>query len=410
MQIYDVLIIGAGPAGMSAGIAAGRKGLKTAVLEKKSKPAIKLSITGKGRCNLTNSAGIKEFVDIFTNGKFLYSSFLKFSNTDLLDFFNVLGVGCVLERGGRYFPESQKALDVVSALIRETKRYCEIILNSEVKSISKKSGGLFEVASASGVYTAKNVIIATGGLSYPSTGSTGDGYIFAEKFGHKIIKPLPALVPVILASDFLPELKGLKLKNVEVSIMSCGKNLAKEFGEMEWTVFGADGPVILTLSGMISELAAKGQSLELSVNFKPALSREQLDNRLLRELNLFGSGQIQEMLKTLLPLQAVRLVINYAGLQITQKCSQVNKADREKLLNALVDFRQKIKGTRDIKEAIVTKGGVCVDEVEQKTLQSKLVPGLYFCGEVLDVDAPTGGFNLQAAFSTGFLAGQSLNN
>jgi len=407
-EIYDVLIIGAGPSGMLAAAAAGERGLKTALLEKKSRPGIKLSITGKGRCNLTTSAPIKEIVESFRNGKFLYNSLNAFSNSDTLAFFESLSVPCVLERGGRYFPASQKALDVTDALIKNAKKYAKIFTSFDVKNATKGRDGLFTVTSQNGdEMLAKNVIIACGGLSYPSTGSAGDGYKIARAFGHSIIEPVAALVPVILDSPYLKELRGLKLKNAEVSLVENGKPAAKEFGEAEFTIFGADGPVILTLSGTVSEKIRKG-GIFLSVNLKPALSKEQLDERLLRELDKYGQLQLKDMLKELLPVQAIKPFIDYCGLQMTKKCSQINRAEREKICASLFDWRFKISGVKDIKEAIVTRGGVCTDEIDQKTMQSKLVPGLYFCGEVIDIDAPTGGFNLQAAFSTGHLAGSSV--
>ncbi|MDR1195172.1 MAG: NAD(P)/FAD-dependent oxidoreductase [Endomicrobium sp.] len=402
-EIYDVIIIGAGASGMTAAGRAGENGLKSVILEKKSRPGIKLSITGKGRCNLTNSADIKEFVKCFKNGEFLYSAFRTFSNEDTISFFEKLGVACKLERGGRYFPASDKASDIVDALIKYAKKNSSIETSCEVQSVYKKEN-IFIINDR---FFAKNIIVACGGIAYPSTGSTGDGYKIARSFGHRIAKPLPALVPINLKSDGLKELKGLKLKNVEVSVIDADKAVSKEFGEMEFTAFGADGPVILTLSGMISE-KIKDSKLFLSLNLKPALSREQLNQRLLRELDNFGQYQLKDMLKELLPLQIIKPFIDHCGLAMTKKCSQINKIEREKILYALTDLRFEISGVRDAKEAIITRGGVLTDEIDQKTMQSKIVKGLYFCGEVIDIDAPTGGFNLQAAFSTGYLAGNSI--
>ncbi|MCL2485818.1 MAG: NAD(P)/FAD-dependent oxidoreductase [Endomicrobia bacterium] len=406
-EIFDVLIIGAGPSGMLAATAAGERGLKTVILEKKSRPAIKLSITGKGRCNLTNSANVNEFVSCFRNGKFLYGSFNSFSNNDLISFFENLGVPCKLERGGRYFPVSDEAQEIVDALVKQVKKISKIITSVSVKSVLKRKDGFFDVNTNAGVFVSKNVIVACGGLSYPSTGSTGDGYKIAESFGHKIKELSAALVPLVLECPYLKELNGLKLKNVEVSVLNTQKVLAKEFGEAEFTIFGADGPTVLTLSSLVGE-EIKKTDLFLSVNFKPALTAEQLDSRLLRELDKYGQLSIKDMLKEMLPVQAIKPFIDYCGFNITKKCSQISRAEREKIISSLFDFRFKIKGVRDIKEAIVTRGGISVDEIEQKTMQSKLVKGLYFCGEIIDVDAPTGGFNLQAAFSTGYLAGNSV--
>ncbi|MCL2799495.1 MAG: NAD(P)/FAD-dependent oxidoreductase [Endomicrobia bacterium] len=406
-EIFEVLVIGAGPSGMIAAITAGDRGLKTVVLEKKSRPGIKLSITGKGRCNLTNSADINEFVKSFRNGKFLYASFKTFFNDELISFFENLGVPCKLERGGRYFPQSDKAQDIVDALSKRLKKISKIITGVSVKSVLKRKDGLFEVHSDGGSFVSKNVIIACGGLSYPSTGSTGDGYKISESFGHTVKELSAALVPIVLENPYLKELNGLKLKNVEVSVLSPQKISAKEFGEAEFTIFGADGPAVLTLSSLVGE-EIKKTDLFLSINFKPALSAQQLNLRLLREIDKFGQYPVKDMLKELLPVQAVKPFINYCGINITKKCSQISRIEREKIAASLFDFRFKIKGVKDIKEAIVTRGGVCTDEIEQKTMQSKLVKGLYFCGEIIDIDAPTGGFNLQAAFSTGYLAGKSV--
>ncbi|MDR2772053.1 MAG: NAD(P)/FAD-dependent oxidoreductase [Elusimicrobiota bacterium] len=405
---YDVLIIGGGPAGMIAAIKAGEGGLKTIVLEKKSHPCIKLSITGKGKCNFTNSADIKEFVKVFRNGEFLYKSLFSFSNSDLISFFENLNVPCILERGGRYFPASSKATDIVNALIKQTKKFSKIISSFNVASITK-TNDLFRVFDdRQKEMSAKNIIIATGGISYPNTGSTGDGYIFAQSFGHTIKPPTPALVPIILDSKHLKTLNGLKLKNIEVSLYVQKEILAKEFGDMEFSIDGATGPTILTISALVGENA--GRDMQLSINLKPALTRPQLEQRLLRELEKFGKYQLKEMLKELLPLGLIKPFINIANLQMTKPCSQITKDEREKILSSLFSLKFKVSGVKNIKEAIVTRGGVCVDEIYQNTMQSKLVKGLYFCGEVIDIDAPTGGFNLQAAFSTGFLAGISVAN
>ncbi|MDR1941009.1 MAG: NAD(P)/FAD-dependent oxidoreductase [Endomicrobium sp.] len=403
---YDVLVIGAGPSGMIAADTAGQRKLKTAVVEKKSRPAIKLSITGKGKCNLTNSADIKDFVGVFRNGKFLYRAFTAFSNADLISYFEKLGVPCVLERGGRYFPASKKASDIADALIKAVKKNCEIISSFKAESVTKKDGLFFVRSDGGAQLSSKKLIAACGGMSYPSTGSQGDGYAFARSFGHSVTELSAALVPITLECANLKNLRGLKLKNVEVSVLKDGNAVLKEFGEMEFVSYGADGPVILTLSSYIGFQIRKSP-LFLSLNLKPALSKPLLDKRLSKELNAFGRGQLQEMLKELLPARLIRTFADYCGLQITKKCSQINREERIKMLDSFYDMRFKITGVRDIKEAIITRGGVSTDEINQKTMESKLVSGLYFCGEILDVDAPTGGFNLQAAFSTGYLAGSS---
>jgi predicted Rossmann fold flavoprotein len=404
--IYDVLVIGGGPAGMMAALKAGESKLKTAVLEKKSHPCIKLSITGKGKCNFTNSADIGEFIKLFRNGKFLYKSFYEFSNLDAVSFFENAGVACRLERGGRWYPESQKAADIADALIKQTKKYAQIISSFDVKSIVKKDN-LFNVYDCKQrKMSAKKIILATGGLSYPNTGSTGDGYAFAKSFGHSVMAPIPALIPIIIESKYLSLLRGLKLKNVEVSLIAGGKIIGKEFGEMEFTIFGMDGPVILTLSALVSENISK--EMEISINLKPALTALQLEQRLLREIAEYGKYQLKDMLKRLLPVQLIKPFINISKLQMTKVCSQINKNEREKILHSLFALNFKVKGVKNIKEAIVTRGGISTDEIDQRTMESKIVKGLFFCGEIIDIDAPTGGFNLQAAFSTGFLAGISV--
>ncbi|MCA6070395.1 MAG: NAD(P)/FAD-dependent oxidoreductase [Endomicrobium sp.] len=405
-DVYDVVVIGCGPAGMMAAIKAGERGLKTIVLEKKSRPAIKLSITGKGRCNLTNSASIKEFTDCFHNGKFLYNSFNVFSNLDTISFFENVGVSCKLERGGRYFPTSGKSQDIVDVLVKNVKKFSKIMTSCSVKSIKKNENETFNIY-ADGLIVAKNIIIACGGASYPSTGAEGDGYKIAKAFGHTVKEPLPSLVPVVLESEYLKELQGLKLKNIEVSLIASDKIIAKEFGEMKFTNFGATGPVILTISRLVSE-RIHNENMFLSLNLKPALSLEQLNQRLLREINNFAQYQIKDFLQDMLPIQMVKPFINYCGLNITKKCSQISKSEREKMLSAFSDSKFKIVKTRDFKEAIITRGGIATDEINQKTMESKLIEGLYFCGEIIDIDAPTGGFNLQAAFSTGYLAGGSI--
>jgi predicted Rossmann fold flavoprotein len=402
--MYDAIIIGGGASGLyCSGVAAGR-GLRVAVLEKKARTGIKLSITGKGRCNVTNSASLEDFIKVTRNGKFLYGAYNAFFNSDLITFFENQGVPLKLERGGRYFPVSDKAEDIVKALNSFAKnKGVEIITWCEVSDI-EKNGTEQPCFIVNKKYETKNIVIATGGLSYPQTGSTGDGYKFAKQFGHTIIPPLAALVPVTLKSPYLKELNKLKLKNVEVSLSSGEKTLYKDFGEMEFTVFGADGPVILSAS---AHLPLAGKST-LHINLKPAIERNQLEQRFLKELAALGRLSVKELLKNFLPLQMIVPFLHYVNVNITKKCAEITKPERQRMLNAFYDFSFEIDSTRAIKEAIITRGGVNVDEVNQKTMQSKLVEGLYFCGEVLDIDAPTGGFNLQAAFSSAHLAAINL--
>lgn len=408
--MYNIIVIGAGAAGLMAAGTAAKNGQSVLLLEKKSRPAIKLSITGKGRCNVTNSAELKDFVSEFgNNGKFLYSAFNEFFNTDTINFFENFGVKCRLERGGRYFPESNDAHDVVNALIKFVKNNnVKILTNSTVDKFVFENKKIKEVVLKDGrKFSADKFILATGGKSYPLTGSDGSGYILAKSAGHTIIKPSPALVPLVSDDKFIKQLNKLKLKNIEISVVADNIEKKKLFGEIEFTIFGLTGPLILTVSSFVCELLEKKYNVEISINFKPALDDKQLDERLVRELNNFGKLPIKNMLKTLLPIQMIDVFMKKNNIKLMESCSSMNKEKRKKIFDGLRSMRFRIVSTRPIEEAIITKGGVSLDEVEQKTMKSKLMDNLYFCGEILDIDGPTGGFNLQAAFSTGFIAGQA---
>ena len=409
MNSADVIVIGAGASGLIAAGVAAQKYQNVLLLEKKTRPAIKLSITGKGRCNVTNSADMKEFVAEFgNNGKFLYSAFSKFFNTDTINFFEELGVKCRLERGGRYFPESNDAHDIVNALIKFVKnKKVKIITNSEVIKFVCENKKIKSVVLKNGTqYFANKFILAAGGKSYPLTGSTGDGYNLARSVGHTIIKPQPALVPLVSDDKNLKQLNKLKLKNIEIFVLSDNKVITKLFGEIEFTIFGLTGPLILTVSSQVFSLLEQKKSVDISINLKPALDDKQLDDRLVRELNNFGNMPVRNMLKTLLPVQMIEPFMDKNNIKWTQTCSSINKEKRKKIFDGLRSMKFKIVSTRPIDEAIITKGGISLKEVEQNTMKSKLIDNLYFCGEILDIDGPTGGFNLQAAFSTGYLAGQ----
>lgn len=409
MNSSDVIVIGAGASGLIAAGVAAQKYQNVLLLEKKTRPAIKLSITGKGRCNVTNSADLQEFVKEFgNNGKFLYSAFSKFFNTDTITFFEELGVKCRLERGGRYFPESNDAHDIVNALIKFVKsKNVKIITNSEVTKFVCEDKKIKSVVLKNGTtYSAEKFILATGGKSYPLTGSDGGGYLLAKSLGHTIIKPQPALVPLVSNDQYLKQLNKLKLKNIEISVIADDKVVTKLFGEIEFTIFGLTGPLILTVSSQVFSLLEQKKSVDISVNLKPALDDKQLDDRLVRELNSFGNMSVRNMLKTLLPIQMIEPFMKKNNIKWTETCSAINKEKRKKIFDGLRQMKFKIVSTRPIDEAIITKGGISLKEVEQNTMKSKLVDNLYFCGEILDIDGPTGGFNLQAAFSTGYLAGQ----
>ena len=408
MNSADVIVIGAGASGLIAAGIAAQKYQNVLLLEKKTRPAIKLSITGKGRCNVTNSADIKEFVAEFgNNGKFLYSAFSKFFNIDTIRLFEELGVNCRLERGGRYFPESNDAHDIVNALIKFVKnKKVKIITNSEVTNFICENKKIKSVILKNETqYFANKFVLATGGKSYPLTGSTGDGYILAKSLGHTIITPQPALVPLVSDDKYLKQLNKLKLKNIEISVLANEKVTTKLFGEIEFTSFGLTGPLILKVSSQVFSLIEEKKVVDIFVNLKPALDDKQLDDRLVRELNSSGNMPVRNMLKTLLPMQMIEPFMKKNNIKWTELCSAINKEKRKKLFYGLRNMNFKIIATRPIDEAIITKGGISLKEVEQNTMKSKLVDNLYFCGEVLDIDGPTGGFNLQAAFSTGYLAG-----
>ncbi len=414
MNNADVIVIGAGASGlMCAGISA-QQGQTVLLLEKKSRPAIKLSITGKGRCNITNSKPLKDFINEFgNNGKFLYSAFSKFFNTDTINFFEDLGVKCRLERGGRYFPESNDAHDIVNALIKFVKsKNVKIITNSQVEKFVLENKKIKNIVVKDGTtYSAKKYVLATGGKSYPLTGSTGDGYKLAQSVGHTIITPQPALVPLVSNDQYLKQLNKLKLKNIEISVVANNNIVSTLFGEIEFVSFGLTGPLILTVSSKVYSLLEEKKSVEISINLKPALDDKQLDDRLIRELNNFGKLPVRNMLKTLLPIQMIEPFMKKNNIKRTEVCSMINKEKRKSLFDGFRQMKFKIISTRPIDEAIVTKGGISLNEVDQKNMKSKLTDNLYFCGEILDIDGPTGGFNLQVAFSTGYLAGiQNSNN
>ncbi|MFC1501527.1 NAD(P)/FAD-dependent oxidoreductase [Elusimicrobiota bacterium] len=411
---FNTIVIGGGAAGLIAAGKTAENGHKVLVLERNNILGKKLFITGKGRCNLTNNDEINNFIARYgKNGRFLYRAFKRFSNTDLITFFTSNGIKIKNERGGRVFPASDKSNDIIKALTRYTHlNNVEIQLNSyvtEIKHIQENSETLFEIfIKGKSSLKCNNVIIATGGLSYPLTGSTGDGYKFAKSFGHDIVKPMPGLVPLVVKESFIKDLQGLALKNVTASIYANNKIIASEFGELLFTHFGLSGPIILTLSGIVSEYLLKGESIEVSINLKPALDKETLKKRLLREFDTSGLKSFSSIVKTLLPSSLVPVFIKLTGIAGDKKANQITKADRDTIQSLLTDFRFKIKGVRSIDEAIVTKGGVSLNEIDPYTMESKKVKGLYFCGEVLDIDGPTGGYNLQAAFSTGYLAGSEV--
>ena len=411
-----VIVIGGGAAGLMAAGQASLAGAEVLILEKKPRPGLKLRITGKGRCNLTNTAEITDFIAHFNaGGKFLRSSFSRFFVDDLIAFFNRIGVATNIERGGRVFPEDNDAAKVVEALVKWAKGSRVKIQNyARVESLVIEGGSVTAVKMRPVSRTKKEplqtipvdaVIIATGGSSYPATGSTGDGYALAKALGHDVIPARPALVPIETKGDTAMRLQGLSLRNVSVRLLVDGKKKAEQFGEMIFTHFGLSGPIVLTLSGKtVDSLRAKSK-VELAIDLKPALDEAKLDQRLIRDIEQSGKKLLSSILKELMPRKLIPVCAEQASIDPEKPANQISAKERKRLVSWLKDFRFTANGYRPFEEAIITAGGVSTKQVNSKTMESKLVKGLYFAGEVIDIDADTGGFNLQAAFSTGYVAG-----
>lgn len=404
-----VVVIGGGPAGMMAAGKAAERGNRVVLLEKNNRLGRKLYICGKGRCNLTNYSDIKELIaNIPGNGKFLYSSFSRFSSYDIIEFFNELGVETKVERGKRVFPESDKASEVVDALARYIKDCgVEIRLESKVNKILVEDNKVMAVCyNNDKTVLCDAVILATGGLSYPGTGSTGDGYKFAEELGHTIIFPKPSLVPLVVKEEWVKNLQGLSLKNIKIELKKGSKLVYSDFGEMLFTHYGVSGPVILSASRHLLDYDYR--DIELYIDLKPALSEEKLDIRILRDFEKYNRKIFINALDDLLPQKMIPVVVNLSGISPEKTVNQINREERLKLVKLLKYFKVTPVAPRPIKEAIVTAGGVNIKEITPSTMESKLVRGLFFAGEVIDVDAYTGGFNLTIAFSTGYTAGTNV--
>lgn len=393
---------------MAAAMSAVEAGAGVTVLEKTAQPGRKLGITGKGRCNITTGHDIETAIAGFgPNGRFLRSAFSRFFRDELLELLEGLDIPVVKERGQRYFPLSGRAGDVVDALIKRLgERGVEIVTNCRVKKVKVGGGKVSGVTTTRGDFSAKKVILATGGASYPATGSTGDGYRIAAAVGHSVVEPLPALVPIELEGDVHTALDGLSLKNVRLTLLKGKEAIGEEFGDALFTPFGITGPAALSLGKMVA--MNKGKKLVLVINFKPALTAEQVDRRLVREFEGASRKHFRNVMPNLLPKRAAEVFVRISEIPGDKKCGQTSKPERERLVGLLTGLKFGVKGARPIAEAIVTAGGVNLAEVNPKTMESKLVKGLYICGEVLDLDAGTGGFNLQCAFSTGFVAGSSI--
>ena len=404
----NVIVVGAGPAGMMAAIKAAENGADVLVLEKMKQPGKKMLITGKGRCNITNTAEIPELIkNIPGNGKFLNSCIRAFDNADVQYFFNELDVPTKVERGGRVFPVSDRAADAVNAMVvRLHELGVKLRVESRVSDIIVENDRAVGVKTDSGkVFSGDVVILATGGASYPGTGSTGDGYVMAQAIGHEVTPLLPSLVPLELEEEWVSELQGLSLRNVRVALMADEKKVTDLFGEMLFTHYGASGPVVLSLSRDVARLLAEGRFVELMIDLKPALSFEQLDNRTVRDLEKYQRKEMKNAMKDLLPGRLIMPVLDGAYIAPDRMANSVTRAERHRLVNVLKGLIVTVTKTRPISEAIVTAGGVSVKEINPKTMESRLIKKLYFAGEVVDVDAFTGGYNLQAAFSMGAAAG-----
>lgn len=405
-----VIIAGGGAAGMFAAVTAAAKGHKVHVYEKNEKLGKKLFITGKGRCNLTNACDMEDLFDaVCTNGKFLYSAFYGFTNQDTVDFFEECGLRTKVERGNRVFPQSDHSSDVIAALTKKMKELgVQVHLNTEIREVLSAEGRVTGVCTRDGKReSADAVIIATGGLSYQSTGSTGDGYRFARALGHRVTELSPSLVPFNIKEETAGRLQGLSLRNVRAFVYSGKKCLYEEFGEMMFTHFGVTGPLILTASSRIQKQLKKGE-LRLVIDLKPALSEEQLDKRVLRDFEEAKNKQFRNALGGLFPAKLIPVMVERSQIPPEKRVNEISREERRKLIYEIKNFELTITGLRDYNEAIITKGGVHVKEIHPSTMESRLVSGLYFAGEVLDLDAVTGGFNLQIAWSTAYAAGSSI--
>lgn len=404
----QILVIGAGPAGMMAAIRAAENGAAVTLLEKMKRPGRKMMITGKGRCNITNAADVPEIIrNIHGNGAFLNSSMCAFDNQDVMEFFRQQGVPVKVERGNRVFPVSDKAQDVVDAMVHRLHELdVRIELEMPVADILLQEGCVAGVRTKSGAhYKADAVILAVGGASYPGTGSTGDGYEMAKKLGHTVVPLRPSLVPLETEEEWVKDVQGLSLRNVRATLLAGGEKVQEMFGEMMFTHFGVTGPIILSMSRRAAKCLAEGKFVELELNLKPALTPEKLDARIQRDFEQHIRKSLKNGLLDLLPHKLIEPVLDCAYLDPEKPVHQVTAEERHRLAETLQHLTLTIAKTRPLAEAIVTAGGVSVREINPKTMESKLVPGLYFAGEVVDVDAYTGGYNLQAAFSMGNAAG-----
>lgn len=405
-----VLIVGGGAAGMLAAIFAARNGHKVHLFEKNEKLGKKLFITGKGRCNITNASDMEVlFSSVVNNSKFLYSGFYSFTNDQVIDFFEELGVRTKIERGNRVFPASDHSSDVINGMIREMKRLnVQVHYEHTVHRIKTEDGVFKRLLLVDGeIIEGDACIIATGGCSYETTGSTGDGYRFAQDMGHTVTEVYPALVPLEIREWYAKELQGLALKNVTAKVVDGKRILFEEQGEMLFTHFGVSGPLILSASSYVAKILSK-KHLQLSIDLKPALSVEQLDKRILRDFEESKNKQFKNAIPKLFPSKLTPIMIELSGISEDKKVNEISKEERMAFVHLIKNFTMEITGTRSFREAIITQGGIKVSEINPSTMESKKTQNVYYIGEVLDLDAVTGGFNLQIAWSTAYLAGTSI--
>ena len=407
MTNYDGIVIGGGPAGMFAAITAAQRGQKVLLLERNDRLGKKLLITGKGRCNVTNNCDLDEVLkNVPRNGRFLYSALNACPPGKMMDFFATAGCELKTERGNRVFPVSDRSQSVLEALQREMRRAGVEIRTDRVKEILTKDGAVSGVRGQNATYGCQWVILATGGLSYPTTGSTGDGYAMAEQLGHTIVPAQGSLVPLETEGADAPDMQGLSLRNVDVKLIDAkGKKLFTDFGELLFTHFGVSGPTVLSASAHL-----KGEHCRLVIDLKPALDEGKLDARILRDLEMYKNRSMENALTDLLPRSMIPVVLRRLDIDPTMQANSLTKQQRRSLVELLKAFSLTITGKRPVAEAIITSGGVKVGEIDPKTMQSKLVPGLYFAGEIIDCDAYTGGFNLQIAWSTAYAAAMAVGN
>ena len=403
---FDCIVIGGGPAGMIAAITAARAGKNVILLEKNDRLGKKLLITGKGRCNVTNDCSADEVLkNTPRNGKFLFSAMAAFPPAMAMQFFEDAGCALKTERGNRVFPTTDRSQTVLEALQRELKKSGVLVKTARVLSIEQDEMGVTGVATSAGFFESRKIILATGGASYPTTGSTGDGYKFAKALGHTIVEPQGSLVPLETAGPDAPEMQGLALKNSALKLLNPkGKAVYKDFGEMLFTHFGVSGPMILSASAHIG----KGDGWKISIDLKPALEENKLDDRILRDLEMYQNRSMENALTDLLPRSMIPVVLRRIGVDGSLQANSFTKQNRRALVELLKNFTLEITGKRPVSEAIITSGGVKCGEIDPKTMGSKKVSGLYFAGEIIDCDAYTGGFNLQIAWATGVAAGKAV--